>query len=346
MILKHITSFLHSPGTEPPGEAVENTVSAAAPPAAPEPDYSSLGTGLSLPFASPFTGTLQAITKAPDEAFAQKMTGDGFFVYPREDTVYAPCDSEVTFVFDTRHAIGLTGDNGVEYLLHIGIDTVTMDGAGFTVFVTAGQHVKKGEKLLTFDAGLIRSRGLCDACICVFTDLPESYELHLAAETDVQAGALAATLTYPKAYGLYSPCTGTLQAITEAPDPDVAQKIPGDGFLVYPEDYSLYAPCDSTVSFVFEEGHALGMVTTDGVEYVLHAGIGTARLQGEGFTVFVQDGAVVQKGDKLLTFDQPFLKSKGFSDACLCLFTDLPPDRPVHLTASGRVTAGSLVAWF
>ena len=191
MILKHITSFLHSPGTEPPGEAVENTVSAAAPPAAPEPDYSSLGTGLSLPFASPFTGTLQAITKAPDEAFAQKMTGDGFFVYPREDTVYAPCDSEVTFVFDTRHAIGLTGDNGVEYLLHIGIDTVTLDGAGFTVFVTAGQHVKKGEKLLTFDAGLIRSRGLCDACICVFTDLPESYELHLAAETDVQAGALA-----------------------------------------------------------------------------------------------------------------------------------------------------------
>ena len=108
-----------------------------------------------IPFNSPFTGELHPITDAPDEAFAQKMTGDGFFVYPEENTVYAPCDSEVTFVFDTRHAIGLTAADGTEYLLHIGINTVRLQGKGFTVFAESGQHVKKGDRLLTFDKKLI-----------------------------------------------------------------------------------------------------------------------------------------------------------------------------------------------
>ena len=141
-----------------------------------------------IPFNSPFTGILHPITEAPDEAFAQKMTGDGFFVYPEDNTVYAPCDSDVTFVFDTHHAMGLTASDGTEYLLHIGIDTVRLQGEGFTVFVEAGQHVQKGDRLLSFDAAYIRAHARSDACFCIFTDLPADTEIHLKHHGFIQAG--------------------------------------------------------------------------------------------------------------------------------------------------------------
>lgn len=139
-------------------------------------------------FNSPFTGSLHPITEAPDEAFASKMTGDGFFVTPTDGTVYAPEDGTVTFVFDTKHAMGMTTADGVEYLLHIGIDTVKLDGKGFKVFVENGQDVKKGDKLMEFDDEYIKANAPSDACLCIFTDLKEGKEVHLAAEGNVKAG--------------------------------------------------------------------------------------------------------------------------------------------------------------
>lgn len=91
------------------------------------------------------------------------MTGDGFFVYPKDGVVYAPEDSTVTFVFETKHAIGMTTADGVEYLLHIGIDTVNLNGQGFKVFVENSQEVKKGDKLMEFDE-YIKTRLLTLAC--------------------------------------------------------------------------------------------------------------------------------------------------------------------------------------
>ena len=79
-------------------------------------------------FNSPFTGELHPITDAPDEVFSEKMTGDGFLVYPTDSAVYAPCDSTVDLVFDTKHALGLRTADGLEYMLHIGIDTVELNG--------------------------------------------------------------------------------------------------------------------------------------------------------------------------------------------------------------------------
>ncbi|WP_308590327.1 glucose PTS transporter subunit IIA [uncultured Megasphaera sp.] len=139
-------------------------------------------------FNSPFTGTLHPITEAPDEAFAGKMTGDGFFVYPTDNTVYAPEDGTVTFVFDTKHAIGMTTADGLEYLLHIGIDTVKLEGKGFKVFVENGQDVKKGDKLMEFDDEFIKANAPSDACLCIFTDLEEGKEVHLAADGIIKAG--------------------------------------------------------------------------------------------------------------------------------------------------------------
>ena len=139
-------------------------------------------------FNSPFTGSLHPITEAPDEAFASKMTGDGFFVTPTDGTVYAPEDGTVTFVFDTKHAMGMTTADGVEYLLHIGIDTVKLEGKGFKVFVENGQDVKKGDKLMEFDDEYIKANAPSAACLCIFTDLEEGKEVHLAAEGNVKAG--------------------------------------------------------------------------------------------------------------------------------------------------------------
>lgn len=138
-------------------------------------------------FASPFTGELHPITDAPDEAFASKMTGDGFMVYPTDGTVYAPADSEVTFVFDTKHAVGLTAADGTVYMLHIGIDTVKLQGQGFTVLVKDGQHVKKGDKLLEFDNEFVKTHAASNACLCLFTDTEKIKTVHMAAEGSVNA---------------------------------------------------------------------------------------------------------------------------------------------------------------
>ncbi len=127
-------------------------------------------------FASPFTGKLCSITETPDEAFAEKMNGDGFMVQPADGEVFAPADSTVNFVFETKHAMGLTTKDGREYMLHIGIDTVNLKGNGFTVFVKDGQEVKKGDKLAP-----------SDACLCVFTDLPEGKEVALLKSGKVKA---------------------------------------------------------------------------------------------------------------------------------------------------------------
>ena len=149
--------------------------------------YNQEAAAMTQSFNSPFTGELHPITDAPDEVFSEKMTGDGFLVYPTDSAVYAPCDSTVDLVFDTKHALGLRTADGLEYMLHIGIDTVQMNGAGFQVFVEPGQTVKQGDKLLEFDAAAIRAAGLSDACLCVFTDLDEEREVR-----PVKSGAVRA----------------------------------------------------------------------------------------------------------------------------------------------------------
>lgn len=141
-------------------------------------------------FASPFTGVLCPITEAPDPVFAGKMMGDGFFMIPEDGAVLAPEDSTVDAVMDTKHAMGLTTRDGVEYLLHIGIDTVKLQGKGFTVFVKPGQVVKKGEKLLEFDAAFLKAQAPSDACLCVFPSLAEGKAVILNKEKHGKIHAL------------------------------------------------------------------------------------------------------------------------------------------------------------
>ena len=135
---------------------------------------------------SPFQGVLKPITEAPDEAFASKAMGDGYLVMPEDGIVAAPEDGEVMFVFPSKHAIGLKAADGMEYLLHIGVDTVKLNGEGFTVFVSDGQKIKKGDKLMEFDPAYIREHAVSDACIVIFTGLTEGESLSLEGEKQVK----------------------------------------------------------------------------------------------------------------------------------------------------------------
>ena len=131
---------------------------------------------------SPFTGTVKPITEAPDPAFAGKMMGDGFLVEPENGIVLAPEDAEIVFVFPSKHAIGLKTKDGVEFLLHIGIDTVKLDGKGFEVFVKDGDSVKRGDKLMEFDLQYIREHAPSDVCLTVFTGLKRPWTLRQSSD--------------------------------------------------------------------------------------------------------------------------------------------------------------------
>ena len=108
---------------------------------------------------SPMNGTVIPLSEVPDAVFSSEMLGKGFGVEPSEGKAYAPVDGEVTTVFDTKHALGLMSKNGVELLIHIGMDTVKLNGRGFDVKVKAGNQVKAGDLLAEFDMDLIKSEG-------------------------------------------------------------------------------------------------------------------------------------------------------------------------------------------
>ena len=109
---------------------------------------------------SPCNGQVVPLTEVPDPVFSEKVLGDGFAVIPAEGKIYAPTDGEVTMVFDTLHAIGLTSSQGTELLIHIGLDTVTLAGEPFTAYITAGDKVKKGDLLMEVDLDKIKTAGL------------------------------------------------------------------------------------------------------------------------------------------------------------------------------------------
>ncbi|WP_099466949.1 PTS sugar transporter subunit IIA [Konateibacter massiliensis] len=104
-------------------------------------------------------GKLIGIEKVEDEMFAQKIMGDGVAFISNSGEVVSPCNGTVLTVFDTCHAIGLATDDGVEVLIHIGIDTVKEQGKGFKSFVKNGEKVKRGQKLITFDMKYLESKG-------------------------------------------------------------------------------------------------------------------------------------------------------------------------------------------
>ena len=146
---------------------------------------------------SPVSGLADEISKVPDEAFAGRMMGDGAMVIPKEQTVCAPADGEVCFVFDTKHAVGFETADHTALLLHMGIDTVNLGGTGFEVLVKAGDKVKKGDVLMKLDLQFIQANAPSLASPVLCTELSEHQKIRLLKTGDIQAGEpLFAVETY------------------------------------------------------------------------------------------------------------------------------------------------------
>ena len=120
---------------------------------------------------SPCLGVVKHLENVNDVAFAQKLIGDGIAVVPKEGNIVSPIDGEVAMVFPTGHAIGLKTDEGVEILIHVGIDTVELDGKGFKAFVKQGDKVKVGDKLLKVNLEEVINEGYELDTMILVTDI-------------------------------------------------------------------------------------------------------------------------------------------------------------------------------
>ena len=125
--------------------------------------------------ALPTPGKVIPYTEIPDPTFASGALGEGIGVEPEEGVVYAPMDGEISSVADSKHAIGISGANDQELLIHVGVDTVEMKGDGFKPFVSEGDKVKKGQKILEFDIDKIKAAGHPDTVVVLLTN-SEDYE--------------------------------------------------------------------------------------------------------------------------------------------------------------------------
>ena len=137
---------------------------------------------------SPISGLAADLSTAPDEAFAEKMMGDGAVVTPEDPYVRAPEDGEVAFVFDTKHAIGFVTDSGVSLLIHVGIDTVKLNGEGVEALVESGQEVKKGDPMLKLDLDYLSKNAPSIVSPVLCTELEDNQRIHLLNEGQVKAG--------------------------------------------------------------------------------------------------------------------------------------------------------------
>lgn len=132
---------------------VEETTEVKSAPAAEE-------TAKTFKLVAPITGKTLPLSETPDPVFAQKMAGDGLAMEPTGDVVVAPADGELTLVFNTKHAFAITLENGVELLVHIGIETVSLNGEGFEQLAEQGTKVKAGDPIIKIDREFIKSKGL------------------------------------------------------------------------------------------------------------------------------------------------------------------------------------------
>lgn len=116
------------------------------------------GKGKEEVLVAPLTGQVVSLDEVPDPTFSEKMLGEGVAILPTEGVVVAPASGEIFQLFPTKHALGLKTDRGLEVLVHIGLETVELNGEGFVAYVAKGDQVKQGQKLLEFSLDLIKQK--------------------------------------------------------------------------------------------------------------------------------------------------------------------------------------------
>ena len=134
----------------------------------------------SIVVTAPFSGTLVPLSEVPDETFASGVLGEGIAIEPSDGLFCSPVDGTVETIAETKHAIGFAADNGLEILVHVGLETVSLNGEGFEILVKEGDRVKAGQPVAKADLALIRERGLKTITSMVLTGGADDMELHCA----------------------------------------------------------------------------------------------------------------------------------------------------------------------
>ena len=137
---------------------------------------------------SPIAGKVIPLSDTPDAVFASGAMGKGVAIEPSVGEVVAPADGVIRLLFPTNHAIGLATDDGAELLIHVGMDTVALDGKGFTAHVTQGSKVKKGQLLLSFDIEAIKEAGYPVTTPIIVTNTADYAKVDVVAEGQIEVG--------------------------------------------------------------------------------------------------------------------------------------------------------------
>ncbi len=137
---------------------------------------------------APLTGTAVTLEKVPDPVFSEKMMGDGLAIEPSEGLAVSPVDGEIIQVFPTKHAIGIRAKNGAEILIHIGLETVSLNGEGFETFVKEGDKVKVGDKLVSFDLDIIKSKAKSTITPIIITNTDQASTYGVKGQGSVEKG--------------------------------------------------------------------------------------------------------------------------------------------------------------
>ena len=133
---------------------------------------------------APAVGTVVAQADIPDDTFASGVLGEGVGINPTEGVVFAPFDGEITSVADSKHAIGIANDAGMEVLIHVGVDTVAMNGEGFDDKVAEGDKVKAGQLIMTFDRDAIKKANHPDCVVVLLTNSDDFSDVKLGADAE------------------------------------------------------------------------------------------------------------------------------------------------------------------
>ncbi|WP_100398443.1 PTS sugar transporter subunit IIA [Bacillus sp. FJAT-44742] len=137
---------------------------------------------------SPVSGKYVDLTEVPDPTFSEKMMGEGFAVDPSEGRVVSPVDGKVIQVFPTKHAVGIKSNEGLDILIHIGLETVAMNGEGFEAHVSEGDKVKAGDLLIEFSLDDVKEKAKSTLTPVVFTEGEQFENLELKEAEDVKCG--------------------------------------------------------------------------------------------------------------------------------------------------------------
>lgn len=137
---------------------------------------------------APVSGELLSLEEVPDPVFSQKMMGDGIAIRPSNGEIVSPVDGKIIQLFPTKHAIGLVAENGVEILIHIGLETVELEGEGFTAYTREGDKVKQGDKLIGFNEIIIKEKAKSTITPVIITNTDDVSEIRLSDKHQVVAG--------------------------------------------------------------------------------------------------------------------------------------------------------------